>query len=203
MFLFTKHLFLFAILFSSQVLFSQSFSKLSKPEKCWAFFHPFAALKINKIYKKGFPIYETHKKNGIPDKYESDGKLDAFRHTYFMALFAQKIKARKLKRFGEAHEKGNYLQFLKGEKEQGAMADSISSVMDLFNNQVGIALGRENKKKSLMEVRDEVLFQMLKGKLLYAKRNADGVFLDSNGTIINPDDLKNWKSNKCLIKTNE
>ena len=77
------------------ICFAQKLSKRSSYEKRWALVHPFAALKVKKIYKKCLPFYEEIKSANTLDPYKNGGKQDAFRHTFFMAAFAQKIKTKK------------------------------------------------------------------------------------------------------------
>ncbi|MGZ4100232.1 MAG: DUF6973 domain-containing protein, partial [Bacteroidia bacterium] len=111
--------------------------KRSKYEWCWAFSHPIAAIKVKHISKTCYAVY----KHDLTireqlDTFSNGGKLDAFRHVFFMAAFAQKVKTKKLRKLGIAHEKGNYQAFLHSKKEEGEIADSISTVMDLQNNEV-------------------------------------------------------------------
>src|SRR3954462_1646423 len=105
---------LITFIFFSVMLLGQKFGKRSHYEKHWAFFHPFAALKVKRIYKLCLPHYEEVKSSGTLDAYRNGGKLDAFRHVFFMAAFSQRINTRKLRKLGIAHEKGNYSAFLKG-----------------------------------------------------------------------------------------
>lgn len=184
-------------------VWSQKFSSRSRYEKCWAFTHPFVALKLKKIYKTCMPIYEEVKKNNLLDALENGGKLDAFRHTFFMAAFAQKIKIKKIRKLGIAHEKGNYSHFLKNIKEDGELADSLSTVMDLQNNELGFKIGSTNKKKDLRDLKDLVTEEIKKGEALYFKRNNSGQYLNCNGELILLDNYKNkWFVPKCLIATN-
>ncbi|MBK7668826.1 MAG: hypothetical protein IPJ32_16710 [Sphingobacteriaceae bacterium] len=140
------------ILLCAEIL-SQNFGSRSRYEKCWAITHPFAALKVRKIYKTCAPFYEEVKKTKALDTFENGGKLDAFRHTFFMAAFSQKIKTKKIRKLGIAHEKGNYTHFLKNIKEDGELADSLSSVMDIKNNELGFKIGNTNKKKDLSDLK--------------------------------------------------
>lgn len=168
----------------------------------WGLFHPFAALKVNKLYKKCLPFYEEVKKENGLDKFESGGKLDAFRHVFFMAAFTQKIKAKKIRKLGKAHEKGNYKHFLKNINEQGELPDSLATVMDLSNNEVGFKIGKENKKTELKDLKLLVIEEIKKGNALYFKRNEKGQYLNCNDEIILPQPKK-WFVPKCLISTDK
>ncbi len=149
------------------------------------------------------PLYEEVKKNNLLDTYENGGKLDAFRHTFFMAAFTQKIKTKKIRKLGIAHEKGNYAHFLKNIKEDGELADSLSSVMDLQNNELGFKIGSANKRKDLRDLKDLMIEEIKKGEAVYFKRNSSGQNLNCNGELILMENYKNkWFIPKCLMPTN-
>ena len=183
---------------------AQKFGSRSRYEKRWAIFHPIVALKVKKIYKKCLPLYNFIKKDRVLDTCENGGKLDAFRHVFFMAAFAQKIKVKKVRKLGIAHEKGNYADFLKGINEQGELPDSLSSVMDLYNNELGLKIGSANKKTDLRDLRDILTEEIKKGSAVYFKRNLNGQYQTCSGEIIVLSHYKmKWFIPKCLIKTNE
>ena len=119
----------------------KNFRKLSCPEKWWVIGHPFVAKKALKISKEARLKTDWVKQNKLLKGEGNGDQVDAFRHTYWMALLTQNIGARKAKRLGVVHEKGNKKQFKKGKKEDGELPDKIGSDMDLFNNQVGIEIG--------------------------------------------------------------
>ena len=199
-----KRTLIFILFFSPLFIFSQNKRVASGEEKKWALFHPIAALKINAIYKKCISYYEDTKKENSLDRFESGGKLDAFRHIFFMSAFAQKIKIRKIRKLGRAHERGNYKHFLKNIEEQGEFPDSLASVMDLFNNEVGFKLGSENKKLNLKEVKSLVVTELKKGRGLCFKRNMNGQYVNCNNEIVIKENyLRKWFIPKCLIKTSE
>src|SRR5437763_1189417 len=113
---------------------SNEFGKVSCPEKWWAFTHPFIACKAYKLSVKAMEATKEMMKDSTIDHDSNGGQLDAFRHSYWMALLSQKISPRKAKRLGKAHEKGDYLNFKKHRLEDGLLPDSMASVMDLCNN---------------------------------------------------------------------
>jgi hypothetical protein len=189
-------------IFLSAFIFSQKLSARSRYEKRWAFVHPFAAIKVRKVYKKCLPVYQEIKNTNALDKYKNGGKLDAFRHSFFMAAFAQKIKVKKIRKLGIAHEKGNHSNFLKGITEEGELADSLSCEMDLKNNELGFRIGHENKTIELFKLADLVITEIRKGEALYFKRNYSGNYLTCEGEIIKLEDYKGkWSVPKCLIPT--
>lgn len=172
----------------------------SRYEFWWALGHPFAAMKVKRIHKKLSPYYnETELKLKL-DGYSSGGKLDAFRHVYYMAAFAQKVKTRKLIKLGKAHEKTNYLQFKRNKDEYGTAADSISCVMDLLNNEIGVKLGNENKKMTYEELKQKVIALVNEGNAHYLAIDKNGNYLDCNNRVI---DLKAYKGKwyipKCIL----
>ncbi len=174
--------------------------KASRQELCWAIWHPFAALKMKKIKKQATLIYNQPEIKTSLDNYSSGGKLDAFRHTFFMAAFAQKIKTKKLRKLGIAHEKGNYHQFLKREKENSEVPDSLSNAMDLANNELGFTIGSANKNVSLEELKQTVIKEILNGKAFILKRNKEGHFVDCNNNLIDPAAYSGkWFVPKCLV----
>jgi hypothetical protein len=196
-----RRIFLISFLLTSAVCLAQRFADRSLPEKKWALFHPFAALKTKKLYACCRPLYLEVKRQGILDTIENGSKLDAFRHVFFMAAFAQKISARKVRKLGKAHEKGNYRAFKKGKKEDGEIPDSLSMVMDLHNNEVGIKLGRANKKMNLHSLRDLTLQELRSGHALYFKRRGYD-FLDCKDNVIRPEEFSGkWFLPKCLIRS--
>lgn len=195
--------FLPVLLFLFNSYYSQTPS-LSRYEKCWVVWHPLAALKVKKISQKCNPIYNNLAANKTPDQYQSGGKMDAFRHMFFMAAYAQKIKARKLRKLGEKHEKGNYRQFTLTQYEEGETPDSLGSVMDLRNNEAGFILGKLHKTTTLSQLAELVMDEIKKGNGWMMRRNDAGKYMDCDGKVI---DLKKYKGKwvvpKCLVKTNE
>lgn len=197
---FITYYLLFVVAFSN----AQTFGSRSAAEKKWAIFHPFAALKVRKVYKEAKPIYEQLKQKNMPDSFENGGKLDAFRHVFFMAAFAQKIKAKKVLKLGIAHEKGNYRNFLKSIKEDGELADSLSSVMDLQNNYFGVETGIKHKEKNLQELSAICLTAIVAGNAVYFKRDVHGNYLTCRGERIDLNDYrKKWFIPKCLMNTHQ
>jgi hypothetical protein len=195
--------FLFALLsfvpISAQ---NKSFHNLSKYEKHWAIWHPFAALQIKKHQAAMYTIYKDIKQQHILDNFENGGKLDAFRHTFAMAYFSKFVKAKKLRKLGEAHEKANYWQFLHHlPDEDGELSDSLSSVMDLKNNSIALSLAKEVKVLSAEEIKLKVIKLIKDGDVFIIKRNTQGQYVDCTNQVIAPEKLKIWNTPKCLVKS--
>ena len=177
---------------------------ISKYERCWALSHPFAALKIKKQLPKAMLVYKEVEKTKVLDTLAYGGKLDAFRHTYVMAYLARRIKVKKLRKLGIAHEKGNKRGFYKNKLEFAERADSIACEMDLRNNEVGFIIGKSHKQTTNEELKHLILSEIKNGKSWYLKRNATYQYITCNGKLINLLDYKGmWFVPKCLVNTNE
>jgi hypothetical protein len=175
----------------------------SRAEYQWAFFHPFSALRVKHITGRCDVLYQAYKKRAEPDAFENGGRLDAFRHCFYMAAYAQKIKRRKLIRLGHAHEKGNYKSFLRSQTEEGELADFMSCEMDLFNNYLGISLGSENRNLDLDSLAVLVITAIYQGRAAIMKRNVNGQYLKCGGEVLDLDRFKkDWMRPKCLVPSN-
>jgi len=176
------------------------YKKLSGPEKCWVILHPFIA---KKAYRFSVQAREASKEllsDPLFDGDENGGQVDAFRHSFWMALLAQNIGWKRARSLGKAHEKGNYQSFKKGEFEEGQLADSAGSAMDLYNNAVGLEIGRSGKAVPVEELKRAVRDSVLAGKMQVIRKNAAGVALDCEGHAIDTAQYKNqWNIPKCLV----
>jgi hypothetical protein len=181
----------------------KNFSKLSAPEKRWVVAHPFAAKKAFEATQRARAVTDSLSRNGIL-KDGNGGQLDAFRHAYWMALLVQEISAKKAERLGEAHEKGNYLDWKKGVLEDSLRADSMLCVMDLQNNAMGIKLGKQyandtTHSKSLEAV---IIENVKHGKMVIIKKNVKGQPEDKSGRIIVPGKyIGKWYLPKVLVSS--
>lgn len=200
---FLSILFLFCFLPSlAQDSDYQKFRKLSCPEKWWTITHPFVAKKALKITTEARSITKKVLNDTILKGTGNGLQVDAFRHTYWMARLAQEINWRKARRLGITHEKGNKRDYKKHRYEDGAIPDKISSDMDLFNNSVGIKIGKENRKISQEELKEIVIQVILQGKCKVIKMDEKGNFLDGNYQIILLENLKGkWENEKCLVNS--
>ena len=159
--------------------------RVSRPEKIWSVTHPFKAKKVLRCARRAqFVTDSLGQANVITDK--NGGQLDAFRHAYWMALLINEgLRETVVRKVGERHERGNYLDFRKGKMEDSARADSMMCVMDLRNNASGITIGKQyrdgDKKLSLIEL---ILKNIWNGELAIMSKNAKGEYLDRNGDVI-------------------
>lgn len=193
--------FIFFFLVISCFLHAQ---KRSKYEWCWAITHPVAAIKVKLISKKCYRIYKSDTLLITAlDRFTNGGKLDAFRHTFFMAAFAQKVKIKKLRKLGEAHEKASYKIFLKSASEDGEIPDSLSTVMDLKNNETGFVIGKQNRNVDLENLKIITIKHINQGETVIMKRKLNGIYLNCDNTEINLQlYLNNWYIPKCLVPSN-
>ena len=180
-----------------------SFRKISGPERWWAITHPFVAIKAKKITKKALSATEWVMQDTTLDGDPSGGQVDAFRHAFWMALLAQKMCWRKALRLGQAHEKGNYCDFKKGKMENGQLPDSMASVMDLFNNKEGAAIGCRNPQMPEDSLRQVVISSILQGKMRIILKNPEGKALTCDGIPIVWEKYKGcWQIPTCLVNSN-
>jgi hypothetical protein len=199
------YFFTFIFFCSFSGLFSQSafkqFKKLSRPEKCWVISHPCKAKKAMLVTKKVLAAVDSIKKEGTLGTDLNGGRLDAFKHAYWMAALALKIGSKKALKLGKAHEKGNYIEFKKHKLEDAILPDSVSSAMDLHNNENGIyELGNCKTFRSEKEVQQKIIHALENGKLRIIKKDRQGNYLYCDGTFIDTNEWAGkWNIPKCLI----
>jgi uncharacterized protein DUF6973 len=193
-------LIIFSVLYGQETN-CKKFKKLSCPEKWWVVCHPFVAKKSLKISEKTRVITKEVKASKLLNGEGNGDQMDAFRHTFWMANLTQQIGWRRAKKLGKAHEKGNYRDYKKHRLEDDALPDKASSDMDLYNNNVGIELGKQSTNFELKKI---VVEKILQGKCKIIKTDKVGNFLDCEGNILPAEELKGkWKNEKCLVGSNE
>ncbi len=192
----------FSVILLALVVLSASLNakpKTSCYEFWWSMAHPFAAMKVKKTYKKVYPLFNDPALGSQLDTFSVNGKLDAFRHVFYMAAFAQKVKAKKLVKLGKAHEKTNYLQFKRDPERKTHQQDSVSCDMDLKNNMIGIQLGSSNKKASLEELKAKAIELVQSNNAHYILRDRKGKYIDCNNATINIQDYNGkWYIPLCM-----
>lgn len=176
--------------------------KASGYEWRWAVFHPVAAVKVRKISRQCEQLAKPQLLSQQLDSFNNGGRADAFRHCFFMAAYAQKIRIKKLRKLGIAHEKNNYRQFLRSKNEEGEVPDSLGSVMDLQNNELGFTLGAGNRQLPLEELMKRCLQEIRAGKAVIMKRNSKGRYLDCSGKELDLTSYSHsWSIPKCLVSS--
>lgn len=181
----------------------EKFSQLTRPLKCWVFRHPFAARRAFRITEDVLNITDSISRVKTLDGDKNGGQVDAFRHSYWMAILSQNIGWRKAIGLGKAHEKSNYLDYKKHKLEDGAHPDKISCDMDLFNNAVGAAIGKDNQQAKGVDLQILIIDAIRAGEMKIIKKDSLGNFLDDTGKIIPMDSIQGkWENRKCLVKSN-
>lgn len=179
------------------------FSSLSSPEKWWVVWHPFKAKKALEVSLRALKVTDSIKKTGEIGKDINGGRLDAFKHTFWMASLSHRIGQKPSLKLGRAHEKGNYKSFLNGRPEDGALPDKVSSEMDLFNNEAGAKISGAFPKASESDLIQLTLEKLHNGDLKTIKKDGN-IFLTCKGDPIPEQSLTgNWENDKCLIPSNE
>jgi hypothetical protein len=182
---------------------TKQFSKLSRPEKVWVFMHPFKAKKAFVITKDVLVDVDSIKMLNIIGKDNNGGKLDAFKHAYWMASIANTIGARRTRKLGIAHEKGNKIQFKKHQLEDSMLPDSMTTVMDLHNNIVGIKLVANKNNASKSDIQKWIMNALNEGQLKIIKKDKQGNFLTCDGSVIALSEWHGkWNIPKCLVSSN-
>lgn len=200
-----KYLLLFFLIFiisGCSHRLTTSFSNLSKPEKTWVVFHPFKAKKAFYTTRDVESHVDSMAKAAIIGKDNNGGHLDAYKHSFWMARLTQNIGMKAASSLGEAHEKGNYKMYRSSHLEDGFLPDSISSAMDLFNNDVGIRVGVAFKHGNKNVLTTILMDSLTMGKLRILNKDSMGNFLDCDHFIIPIDSLKKWGTKKCLMPSN-
>ena len=180
-----------------------SFSALSSPEKWWVIWHPFKAKRALEVSLRTLAITDSIKATGCLDTDISGGRLDAFKHCFWMASLSTHIGKKAGLRLGRAHEKGNYRSFLNGNLEDGYLPDKASSTMDLFNNEAGAQMFTNHPGSTEIEFIRLTLQKIQKGELRILKKDGN-VFLNCQGKPISEASLQGrWENDKCLVPSNE
>lgn len=181
----------------------KSFWRLSGPERCWVITHPFLAKKAFQIALEARAVSKEMEKDSLLDGDSDGGRVDAFRHAYWMARMAQTFCWKKAVKLGKAHEKGNYKSFKKRKlDEELVLPDSASSIMDLHNNDIGAAIGCLNPVTSQDSLKSLVRESIVNGKMMIISKNPNGKPKDCLGELIDMSKYSNsWNIPKCLISS--
>ncbi|MCR5456128.1 MAG: hypothetical protein K6F33_14185 [Bacteroidales bacterium] len=182
--------------------FMESYHKLSKPEQRWVKRHPLAAFRTHKIADTVKLECKHLLKDQDLDGDLNGGMVDAFKHTLWMALTAQKIGYDKALLLGQAHEDGNYLEYVADPTRKKTPQDSIASRMDMLNNIVGARIGDDNPKASYQTIVAIVREHVIEGKCWKIRKKGKGTYLDKDGKPINIHAYdNNWAIPKVLINS--
>ncbi len=197
-----KLLLAISICFFAQSVHGQSFFKLEKAMRFWVLKHPFAAIKAKTISKSTLHMVDSLKKSMVLDTFLSGGRLDAFRHIFWMCQLTEMIGPKKARSLGKAHEFANYQQFLNRKKEDGDRPDSLSSVMDLLNNEIGIHIA-QNDSSEIGLIIPYIIGIILNGNATILKRQSNA-YISCDFQHIDPILYKDkWFIPYCLVRSSE
>lgn len=181
----------------------KKFMDLSSPEKFWVIAHPFIASKALRISDRAKEVTQEESGKGVLDHYGNGGKLDAFRHAFWMATLGLAVNPRKAINLGKAHERGNERDFKKHRTEEGEIPDLIAVEMDLWNNQIGISIAKSNPDAVEKEIRKRVKERIKNGNCKIIKKGNQGNFLSEDNELITDEEWKGkWINKRCLVKSN-
>lgn len=181
-----------------------AFRSLPAPEKRWVLTHPFIARKCYRIAKTAQQLTDSLVKAGLLDTLTNGTGQDAFRHCCWMALLVQEVSASKARHLGKVHEAGNYYQYVHRKTEEGVLPDSMATVMDLANNETGIAIGTAlrkstNRNANKQQVAAAVSDAVFSGKCVQLRRDSAGNFIGCDGSVLQDTTWKGkWNIPKCL-----
>ena len=184
--------------------FLESYHKLSVPEQQWVKKHPLAAFRTHRIADTVRHEAQQRLKDADLDGDLNGGMVDAFKHTLWMALTAQKIGMEKALTLGEAHEEGNRLEYVADPMRKKIQQDSIASRMDILNNIVGARIGAQNPDASKKRIIELVRQSVIYGRCWKIKKKDKNTYLDADGKVIHIHDYDNhWAIPKVLVPSNK
>lgn len=184
--------------------FLKSYNRLSKPEQQWVRRYPIAAFRTHNLADSAKKEAIRRIKDPDLDGDIEGGMVDAFKHTFWMALTAQKIGAEKAILLGKAHEDANKIEFDNNPRRKGITQDSIASRMDMLNNIEGARIGETYPNMPYQELIIIVKQAVVDGKCWKIKKKNIKTYLDSSDNIINIHDYDNkWAIPKVLVRSNK
>lgn len=185
---------------SAQESLCRKFKALSRPEKCWVIWHPFIAKKANSISSEARKFSNEALNDTLLDGDGNGGQVDAFRHSLWMAMLSREIRIKAAKKLGNAHERGNYLDYKKHRTEEGTLPDAQSCQMDFLNNDAGLQIGISHKNETLDSLNTYIKNEIITGKLWIIKKDKNGNFVNCEGNILKPEDyIGKWENEKCIV----
>lgn len=182
---------------------AEAFWKLSRPEKGWVLAHPFKAKRAFHVTQQVRHTTDSLYRLQLPDTFRHGGRIDAFRHSYWMAMLTQRIGERPSRKLGRCHERGNRIKYRKGKTEDGYIQDATACEMDLHNNEQGIRLALEHPNEGRDGMARECLKAIRSGKMKILFINADGAYCDCDGKPVNMvrKGMDKWKLPICLLSS--
>ncbi|PQJ21998.1 hypothetical protein BSU00_06950 [Tenacibaculum sp. SG-28] len=181
----------------------ERFKKTSAPMRKWVLLHPFKAQAALDVSMETQRVADSIKSSPLLDKDPSGGQVDAFRHAYWMARLRQEIGKSAAESLGKVHEKENYKTYEEKKLEDGIVPDEASTIMDLFNNKIGLTFTEKGSDISSKSLIYKIINAIHHGKMKVIKKSEAGLFLTCSGAVIkNKDLIGKWKNDKCLVDSN-
>lgn len=169
----------------------------------WVLLHPFKAQAALDVSMETQRVADSIKSSTLLDKDPSGGQVDAFRHAYWMARLRQEIGKSAAESLGKVHEKENYKTYEEKKLEDGIVPDEASTIMDLYNNKIGLTFTEKGSDISSKSLVYKIINAIHHGKMKVIKKSQTGLYLTCSGAVIKDKDLVGkWKNNKCLVDSN-
>lgn len=191
------------ILFFSIFIFTSSFCQdfktiyksMNLKDKLWCVTHYSSVVKAKNISSEVLLTMDSLNKINFLGGNSEGGIFDAFRHIYWMYKLSSGIGPKNSKRIGEIYEGYGKYVF---EHSYYSGYDSVGMKMDLFNNEIGITLSKENIPYNLIFKTIEEIITSGKAKIV--KKNEKGESLNEYGEVIK-DSIwkKDWVNDRVLI----
>lgn len=177
-----------------------AYRRLSKAERHWVIGHCFVAKRAYRISLEARDKAAKVEADSRLDHDKDGGEVDAFRHAYWMARLTQAIGKKKALKLGDAHERGNYLDYLEGRTEEIHLPDSMSSVMDRWNNCLGATIGEGCRSFTQEQLQERIIDEIMHGRARKLRKNTSGELLDCAGNRLDRAQ-RIWRKETCLIAT--
>lgn len=198
-----RHFLFLLLVFEGLTLKAQTvatYRRLSKAERHWVIGHLFVAKRAYRVSLEARDRATRLESDPRLDHDKDGGEVDAFRHAYWMARLTQAIGKKKALKLGEAHERGNYQDYLEGRVEETHLPDSMASVMDRWNNRLGASVGEGCMSFSQDQLQERIIDEILQGRARKLLKSESGDPLDCSGKRIDRTQ-KAWRRETCLIST--
>ncbi len=200
---FLRYVIFFTIVFNGLnfTSFAQSkkeiINSMSVKDKFWAIKNYSSLKKAYEISLNVLNVMDSLNKENFLGGNKEGGVFDAFRHIYWMYSISTEIGEKKARRVGEIYEKYNKYLF---ETKNILGYDSVGMTMDLFNNELGIYLFKEQISDSL--IFNEIVNIIHSGKAKIVKKNILQESLDINDNPI-PEKIwkKYWVNDRILVNS--
>lgn len=172
---------------------------MSLKNKVWCVGHYSSVLKAKNISSEVLLTMDSlNNVNFLGGNSEGEGGVfDAFRHIYWMYRLSNGVGPENAKRIGEIYEGYGKYVF---EHLYYSGYDLVGMKMDLFNNEIGISLSKENTPYDLIFNAIEEIIRSGKAKVV--KKNERGESLNEKGEVIQ-DSIwkKDWVNDRVLINS--